>query len=242
MTVSLCVTLAVKEWGQSSCTYCNRCRIALQQHWGLSDHTLVRNVHSAVYRCFHVLTLVSVSRERVSLFEICWTNRDHYRKLGMTLRKMLWVKYQDITKVRVRWGQLNHRLYIRLLFCVIVSLVQLDCANAVRDKGLIHEQWERAAENWGGGKKPVLISCGLVFPAGISTEREGLQLWLGEISQTEKKKILSLLILYTALLSPSPVPIYSTFSSRILHLFPMFRAASKFQSSLSYYLARSLSD
>lgn len=44
------------------------------------------------------------------------------------------------------------------------------CTNTVREKSLTSEKKE--TENWGGEKKPVLISCGLVFHAESSTERE----------------------------------------------------------------------
>lgn len=109
--------------------------------------------------------------------------------------RMLWVKHKETSKVRVTqiWGfhteQLNHRLLRQFLY--YISLVQLDKNTVPTLWGIrvwpVYEQWERAAENWGRQKKPVLISCGLVFPAGISTERGAAAVAWGD--QSHQKNV-----------------------------------------------------
>lgn len=119
-------------------------------------------------------------------------------------------------------GQLNRRLYIRLLFSRYIQSVDMDMSTVPTVWRVkvwqIYDERERAAEKRGGEKKPVLISSGLVFPAGISTERRAAAVARGD--QSDSKQCSSLLLThfhsclfsYTVILfSPSYVPIHSIF-------------------------------
>ena len=111
---------------------------------------------------------------------------------------------------------------------------QEPCANAARDKGLNQSSIKErgAAESCGGEKKPVLISCGLVFPAGMSAERERGGCSCGVERSVKPKKChshyfslpLSLCLFIFTHLSPfflpTPVHFYPTFSSSHAASFP----------------------
>lgn len=140
-------------------------------------------------------------------------------------------------------------------FVCCTSPVQLDKSTVPTLQGIkvwpVCEQREMAAENWGGVKKPVLISCGLVFPAGFSTERGAAAVARGDQSKARKNVtptttlfLISIVAYFYEPLSvfffPVLFPFWSTFSSCALLLLHMFRAASKLQCSLVYYLACSL--
>lgn len=109
-----------------------------------------------------------LSQEReAELFLIWSTNINHYRELGVTLQ--------------------SPSLNLTTFLCYINQL-QLDDNTVPTLWGKrVWPVGKGRVESWGGEKKPVLISCGLVFPAGCSTEREAAAVAWGD--QSSQKNV-----------------------------------------------------
>lgn len=110
-----------------------------------------------------VLNVCSVGPSRVmkAVGKICSANRSHYRGLSITHFKMLQVKSKGTSKASIEILTFDHFLdYVSCCSWMWALHVKMVCP--------IYEQWKSV----GGNKKPVLISCDLVFPAGFSSEWE----------------------------------------------------------------------
>lgn len=175
----------------------------------------------------------------MSFFRICSTERGTYWEF----RNASGEKNKNVQKTRIKRCDL--RLPRRAAEPLSSLLLKHSAAGSVHSAGAVRET---AAGTW--EKKPGLISCGLEFPAGTSTEKGGgRHLWLVEITHSKLFYPHYLFVLICALAyvtQPSVSVLHMRFlllplsPPRVNASFCMLITASDFP--LSCHLALSLSN